>query len=82
MSTTVLPGESPSATPSVAEQHLLDVRRIGHHRDDDVGALGDLAPERARDPARLDQLRWRSAAAVQEQLVSAFEEVPRHGARP
>ena len=28
----------PAATPSVAEQHLLDVRRVRHHDEDHVGA--------------------------------------------
>ena len=62
MSTTILPRDKPSATPSVAEQRRLDVGRVRHHGDDDLGLLGDLLAVGAGDGALLDQRLGRRAA--------------------
>ena len=48
MSTTILPCVNPSRDAVFAEQRGVDVRRIRHHRDDDVGLLRDLAAVGAR----------------------------------
>ena len=63
MSTTILPLVRPSATPFGAEQHFLDVRRVGHHRDDDVGFLRDFLRAGAGLAARRGQLLRHAAAA-------------------
>ena len=47
--------------PGLAEQHELDVRRVGHHRDDDVGRGCDLG--RGGGPRRRPRRRARPPAA-------------------
>ena len=80
MSTTILPLARPAATPLVAEQHRLDVGRVGHHHEDDVGALGDAARVDALRGARRGDGLGHLAARVHEQLVAGGDQVAAMGA--
>ena len=78
MSTTVLPGLSPSATPSLANKTPLDVRRVRHHEDDDVGVLGDLFGRRCSLRA-CGELRRDRELIVEMEFVAGVDEMARHG---
>ena len=63
-----------------AEEHRLDVGRIGDHGDDHLGVAPDLLPIGAGDGALIGQFFRRRAARVNEELVAAVKEVPGHRA--
>jgi hypothetical protein len=49
MSTTILPALCQAlGDAAFAEQHRFHVRRVRHHDDDDVGALGHFGPKYRR----------------------------------
>ena len=79
MSTTVLPLRQARGDAVLAEQHLLDVGRVGHHHEDDVGAL---APLRGRVAARVAlsaiERRRHLAVRVDEELVAGVDQVAGH----
>ena len=59
-----------------SEQHRLDVRRVGHHRDDDrrPGCATSRADRHGAPAGRGEVLRH-AAARVQEERVPAFDQV-------
>ena len=64
----------------VAEQHLLDLGAVDHHRDHDVAALTDLARRRGDLPAVLGRplLGALTRAVEDRQLVALAPEARRH----
>ena len=62
------------------EQNGLDVRRIGHHRYDDVGPLSHLLGALAFDAAAFDQVPGRLPPRMQKQLVAGILKMLRHWA--
>ncbi|KAH2818510.1 hypothetical protein KXV85_003687, partial [Aspergillus fumigatus] len=63
-----------------AEQHGLDMRRVRHHDDNDVGLLGDFPAGFAGDATAVDQLLRQRRDVVQEQLVLSRLEMASHRA--
>ena len=63
----------------VAEERGRDVRRVRHHRDDDVALLGDLLARLTHDGARARELRGDRAEVMDRERVAALQEVARHG---
>ena len=66
----------------LAEQHLLDLRGVGHHRDEGVGALGGLGGRGRRAGAVLggEALGLLARARVDGQLEARLAQVARHRA--
>jgi hypothetical protein len=65
--------------PVLPDQYLLDLRRVGQHRNDDVGSLRDLpraAGDRGAVPGEFLGLRLR--AVKDDQLVARFDQVLGH----
>ena len=65
--------------PVLAEKCLLDVRRVRHHSNDDVGFLRDFLRRRTGLPARRRQVLRHATAARQEQRVAALDQIGNHG---
>ena len=61
-------------------EHLLDVRAVGHHRDDAGRLARDIRRRRRRSRAGGNQVvhRW-TAPAVDDERVASLEEIFRHG---
>ncbi|CAM5587583.1 hypothetical protein SSTU70S_03743 [Stutzerimonas stutzeri] len=64
----------------LAEQHVLDMRGVRHHDDDELGFLGDFLRVGQGDGAAFDQ-RGRSGVVVSgnEDVVTGFLQVECHG---
>ena len=62
----------------LAEQNVLDVRGVRHHREDDLGFLRDVACMRATDAAGIDQHLRDAAAAMQKDAMTAFDQMTCH----
>ncbi|MNV76592.1 hypothetical protein D3C71_1699510 [compost metagenome] len=61
------------------EQHVIDLRGIGHHDDDELGFLGDFFRVRQGNGASGDQVGGRRVVVGrQEQAVTGFLQVRRH----
>ncbi len=62
-----------------AEQHVIDLRGVGHHDDDELGFLGDLLRVGQSHGASGDQLGGgRVVVRGQEQVVTGFLQVRGH----
>jgi len=70
MSATILPFESPSATPLGAEQNRFHMRRIRHHDDDGVGFFRNLLAGFADLAARGNEFRCNGPDVVKKQAMS------------
>ena len=65
----------------LSERHLLDVGRVGEHRDQHLALRGDLARRGGGSGARPDELvHGRAAPVVDDERVSGLQEIFRHGA--
>ena len=76
------PCASPCATPSVAEQHGLDVRRVGHHREDDrpPSARPPSPFAQRMPPASIERLRDAGAARADDRRCPPLIRCPAIGA--
>ncbi len=64
----------------LAERDALDVRAVGDHRDDHLGALDGLGDGRGAPAALLDELVECGLAVVAaDDVVAGGDEVPGHG---
>ena len=63
-----------------AKEHGLHVGRVGNHGDDHLGLLADFLPIGASDSALVDQLLRRRATGMNEELMTAFEQMVGHRA--
>ena len=81
MSITSEPAAAPASHAVVAEQHVLDVGRVGQHRDDDVGRRARPPPAMtARSAPASHELVDRSRAPrMHGQREPGGEQVARHG---
>jgi hypothetical protein len=61
-----------------AEQNLLDVRRVGNHRDDEIRRSRDLRRIAARLGAVRKELRGSAAARKDVERMAALEKMARH----
>jgi hypothetical protein len=63
---------------AVAEQHLLHIGRVGHHRERHFSCASHVGRRPANDRARVEQRLRHRTAGVHEELVPCNSQVARH----